>query len=59
MDCSFCKKFHAEVRKLIAGPEARICDECVLECLKVLLYPNAELERLDRRLSAEYGRIHQ
>jgi len=29
MNCSFCKKCQAEVRKLIAGPKVYICDECI------------------------------
>ena len=27
--CSFCNKTQDQVRKLIAGPGAYICDECV------------------------------
>jgi ATP-dependent protease Clp ATPase subunit len=27
--CSFCNKAQSDVRKLIAGPNALICDECV------------------------------
>lgn len=34
--CSFCNKEQAEVRKLIAGPEVFICDECVELCNGVL-----------------------
>ena len=30
--CSFCEKNQYEVRKLIAGPEVLICDECVELC---------------------------
>ncbi len=41
--CSFCGKFHAEVRKLIQGPGVYICDNCVLLCKQVL----------DKELSAQ------
>ncbi|MCS1410419.1 MAG: ATP-dependent Clp protease ATP-binding subunit ClpX [Verrucomicrobia subdivision 3 bacterium] len=34
--CSFCGKSHAEVRKLIAGPQVYICDSCVMVCKSVL-----------------------
>jgi ATP-dependent Clp protease ATP-binding subunit ClpX len=34
--CSFCGKSHAEVRKLIAGPDVYICDNCVILCKNVL-----------------------
>lgn len=27
--CSFCARSAAEVRRLIAGPDVRICDQCV------------------------------
>ncbi|MDH4076659.1 MAG: hypothetical protein OEY41_05595 [Acidimicrobiia bacterium] len=31
MTCSFCDRTQAEVAKLIAGPEVRICDGCVAD----------------------------
>jgi ATP-dependent Clp protease ATP-binding subunit ClpX len=34
--CSFCNKDQAEVRKLIAGPNIFICDECIDLCNDVL-----------------------
>ena len=34
--CSFCGKSHAEVRKLIAGPDVYICDNCIILCKNVL-----------------------
>jgi hypothetical protein len=34
--CSFCGKARREVRKLIAGPEVWICDECIALCNDVL-----------------------
>ncbi|MBM4272241.1 MAG: ATP-dependent Clp protease ATP-binding subunit ClpX, partial [Deltaproteobacteria bacterium] len=30
--CSFCGKNQNEVRKLVAGPAAYICDECIELC---------------------------
>jgi ATP-dependent protease Clp ATPase subunit len=36
--CSFCGKIQAEVEKLIAGPSAFICNECVMLCADVLDY---------------------
>lgn len=32
LKCSFCNKSQREVKKLIAGPEVYICDECVNVC---------------------------
>jgi ATP-dependent Clp protease ATP-binding subunit ClpX len=34
--CSFCMKAQADVRKLIAGPEVFICDECVGVCNDII-----------------------
>jgi len=34
--CSFCAKTQDEVRKLIAGPDVYICDECVQLCLEIV-----------------------
>ena len=34
--CSFCNKAQEEVRKLIAGPAAFICNECVEVCLDIV-----------------------
>jgi ATP-dependent Clp protease ATP-binding subunit ClpX len=36
LSCSFCSKDETEVRKLIAGPKAFICDECIELCNGVL-----------------------
>ncbi|MEI6806264.1 MAG: ATP-dependent Clp protease ATP-binding subunit ClpX [Myxococcaceae bacterium] len=32
LTCSFCSKTQREVRKLIAGPQVYICNECVVLC---------------------------
>jgi hypothetical protein len=34
--CSFCGKVQADVSKLIAGPTAFICNECVGLCVRIL-----------------------
>jgi ATP-dependent Clp protease ATP-binding subunit ClpX len=34
--CSFCGKGQAEVRKLIAGRRAAICDECIHVCVDII-----------------------
>ena len=35
--CSFCAKAHADVKKLIAGPnDVAICDECVDLCQRII-----------------------
>ena len=34
--CSFCGKSQHEVRKLIAGPNVFICNECVELCMDII-----------------------
>ncbi len=34
--CSFCNKSQEQVRKLIAGPNAYICDECIDICSEIV-----------------------
>ncbi len=36
LTCSFCGKSQDQVKKLIAGPEVYICDECVELCNEIL-----------------------
>ena len=34
--CSFCNKTQDQVRKLIAGPNVFICDECIDICAEII-----------------------
>ncbi len=36
LSCSFCGKCQNEVRKLIAGPQVYICDECIELCMEII-----------------------
>ena len=36
LECSFCNKDREQVKKLIAGPDAYICDECIELCHQIL-----------------------
>jgi hypothetical protein len=36
LHCSFCGKHQDEVRKLVAGPNVFICDECVNLCKSIM-----------------------
>ena len=36
MRCSFCGRTSDEVRKLVAGPNVYICDECVEVCERII-----------------------
>lgn len=43
--CSFCNKTQADVRKLVAGPSAFICNECVDVCVDIMRGTNDEPPR--------------
>jgi ATP-dependent Clp protease ATP-binding subunit ClpX len=48
LKCSFCGKSQDQVKKLIAGPEVYICDECVDLCNEILdeeFYEGEETEK--------------
>jgi len=34
--CAFCGKSYHEVKKLISGPDAYICNECVVTCYEII-----------------------
>ena len=45
--CSFCGKTSDQVKRLIAGPDAYICNECVELCESILDDELRESEELD------------
>lgn len=51
LKCSFCGKTQDQVKKLIAGPEVYICDECVELCNEIL--EEEFFEAKDKEASAE------
>ena len=51
--CSFCNKSQREVRKLIAGPNVYICDECVDICLDIIAEDRTRDARESRRSLAK------
>ena len=42
--CSFCGKTQGMVRKLIAGPNVFICDECVQLCEEIIRHDFSQAE---------------
>lgn len=42
--CGFCGKSQEQVRRLIAGPEVFICDECITLCMEII---SEEFDKLD------------
>ena len=35
--CSFCNKTQDQVRKIVAGPNVYICDECINLCHEIVI----------------------
>ena len=52
MRCSFCGKQRSEVKKLIAGPNVFICNECVELCHEIVM-EDQKLERLRNPAAVE------
>ncbi len=48
--CSFCNKTQNEVKKLVAGPAAYICDECIELCKSIIQ------EESEERIAKDYER---
>lgn len=55
--CSFCGKSQDEVRKLIAGPMALICDECVDLCHDIVDHERHTVPAWGSLAEAGYGEI--
>ena len=65
--CSFCGKSQQEVKKLVAGPHAFICNECIELCLDILVVEEGdssfdplvkfEMVRKRRKMLADMMRI--
>jgi ATP-dependent Clp protease ATP-binding subunit ClpX len=36
LTCSFCGKHQRQVKKLIAGPDVYICNECIDLCVEII-----------------------
>ena len=51
LNCSFCGKEQAKVKKLIAGPNTYICNECVDLCNDILVEEDKDDENLTPQIS--------
>ena len=45
MKCTFCNKGQEEVKKLVIGPAANICNECITLCNDILVEEAGQAER--------------
>ncbi|GAB6059274.1 ATP-dependent Clp protease ATP-binding subunit ClpX [Desulfonatronum parangueonense] len=48
--CSFCGKNQEQVRRLIAGPDVYICDECITLCGEIITQDDMSTEGADEKL---------
>jgi ATP-dependent Clp protease ATP-binding subunit ClpX len=46
LHCSFCGKSQREVKKLIAGPNVFVCDECVDLCVEIIRDESMDLPKV-------------
>lgn len=51
--CSFCGKMQSEVRKLVAGPTAYICDECIELCRCIVEEEEKTVEKSPQNILPE------
>ena len=57
--CSFCGKGQNEVRKLIAGPQVYICDECIELCMEIIREETKDAARKAQAETASPKEIFQ
>ena len=48
--CSFCGKTQDEVRKLVAGPSAYICDECIELCRHIVEEDGTRVRKMSGKI---------
>ena len=53
--CSFCNKSQKDVKRLIAGPDVFICDECVGLCVEIVTDDPGELKPSEDQLAAAWS----
>ena len=53
LKCSFCGKTQDQVKKLIAGPDVCICDECIELCNEILDEELFNFKQEDKATEAE------
>lgn len=52
--CSFCGISHQEAHHIVASPKGvAICDECVMNCLNVIIYGYDDDEQLEFELEED------
>jgi ATP-dependent Clp protease ATP-binding subunit ClpX len=58
LKCSFCGKAQEEVKRLIAGPNVYICNDCIELCMEILREEEEQFSRENRVFSGDPDRIY-
>lgn len=53
--CSFCQKSQRDVKTMVQGPTAAICNECVAVCEKTISSPPGLLRKILRKTRPRRG----
>ncbi|MDR3363669.1 MAG: ATP-dependent Clp protease ATP-binding subunit ClpX [Clostridiales Family XIII bacterium] len=58
LKCSFCGKAQDEVKRLIAGPNVYICNDCIELCMEILREEEEQFARENRVYGGEPGKLY-
>jgi ATP-dependent Clp protease ATP-binding subunit ClpX len=58
LKCSFCGKSQDEVKRLVAGPNVYICNDCIELCIDILREEEEEYARENRIYGGEPGKLY-
>jgi ATP-dependent Clp protease ATP-binding subunit ClpX len=58
LKCSFCNKTQEEVKRLIAGPNVYICNDCIELCMEILREEEEQYARESRMFGGESEGIY-
>jgi ATP-dependent Clp protease ATP-binding subunit ClpX len=58
LKCSFCGKSQDEVKRLVAGPNVYICNDCIELCIDILREEEEEYARENRIYGGDPGKLY-
>ncbi|GHU67315.1 ATP-dependent Clp protease ATP-binding subunit ClpX [Clostridia bacterium] len=58
LKCSFCGKSQDEVKRLVAGPNVYICNDCIELCIDILREEEEEYARENRMYGGDSGKLY-
>ena len=51
--CAFCGKSNLDVKQMVVSPDAAICDVCIMDALKMLVYGEPDPVQINLDLGGE------